>query len=234
MKKYIYKFLPTFLYGILAGIAIALGSFVFIYCAYYGNKILGSILFSVGLFVVCVLGLKLYTGQIAKLININEKPCIKPSFICELIIMLIGNLLGAFIIGYMGYCMKGTEEFNSLVKSIGDSKLYNFTSVTAFFGDAFKSLLCGALVFLGVEIFNKNKDKPLIGTTGLVLAVTTFVVCGFTHCIANMFYYTIAGTLFNNFASTVGSLALCILFNSIGAIIISLILDCGKVISKKQ
>ena len=57
-----------FLKGILAGLAIGLGGFLFILMSFLIEgelgKALGSLLFSVGLFLVCTFYLSLYTGKI--------------------------------------------------------------------------------------------------------------------------------------------------------------------------
>ena len=60
--------LMSFLKGILAGLAIGLGGFLYILMICYvpgeGGKVLGSLLFAVGLFLVCTFKLSLYTGKI--------------------------------------------------------------------------------------------------------------------------------------------------------------------------
>ena len=57
MKKFLRLFIPS----ILAGISIALGGYCFLSVE---NKLIGSILFSVGLFLVCTRGYNLYTGKV--------------------------------------------------------------------------------------------------------------------------------------------------------------------------
>ena len=65
MKK---DLLFSFLKGILAGLAIGLGGFLYILMTYLISgevgKVLGSLLFAVGLFTVCTFQLHLYTGKI--------------------------------------------------------------------------------------------------------------------------------------------------------------------------
>ena len=50
-----------FLLAVLAGSAISFGGTVFLSL---DNKVLGSLFFCVGLFMVCTLGLNLYTGKV--------------------------------------------------------------------------------------------------------------------------------------------------------------------------
>ena len=60
--------LLTFVKGILAGLSIGLGGFLYILMVHYVpgelGKVLGSFLFAVGLFLVCTFNLSLYTGKI--------------------------------------------------------------------------------------------------------------------------------------------------------------------------
>ena len=58
----------SFLKGIAAGASIGFGGFLYILMVFLipgeGGKVLGSLLFAVGLFTVCSLSLHLYTGKI--------------------------------------------------------------------------------------------------------------------------------------------------------------------------
>ena len=55
----------------------------------------------------------------------------------------------------------------------------------------------------------------------LVFCVSAFVIAGFEHCIANMFYFAFGNAYGVHFGMTVLSLVLCTLGNSIGAIILN-------------
>ena len=63
--------LNVFLYGIYAGLAIALGGILFLLCKAYIpdysfslSQLIGALVFPVGLLLVCFLKLNLYTGKI--------------------------------------------------------------------------------------------------------------------------------------------------------------------------
>ncbi len=84
------KQLNTFLYAVLAGISIGIGGTVFLAC---DNKVVGAFFFAVGLFTVCTNGLNLYTGKVLYLFE-N-----KPSYLIDLLIIWVGNLVGAWLIG---------------------------------------------------------------------------------------------------------------------------------------
>ena len=89
--------------SILAGIMIGIGGTIYLSL---DNKIVGSILFAIGLFIIVVYSFNLYTGKIGYLINnFNKK------YIRELIITLIGNFIGTFFVGFV---LRYTRIYNSI------------------------------------------------------------------------------------------------------------------------
>ena len=64
------KHLSDFLMAVLAGIAISIGGTVFLSL---DDKVLGATFFAVGLFMVCTLGLNLFTGKVCYLPNQEKK-----------------------------------------------------------------------------------------------------------------------------------------------------------------
>lgn len=206
--------LLNFAKGILAGLAIGLGGFLFILMSHFVNgelgKVLGSILFSVGLFLVCTFRLSLYTGKIGL---VFEKKQTK-EFYVSLPIMLVGNAIGAFGLGYICYFIfRNTDIMNTVnAACLARTTLNNFND---YLSCIVKSILCGFCVYMAVYCFNKDRLRPL-GISLLVFFVFLFVYCGFQHCIANMFYFGF-GNHINGY--TFINLALVIIFNSIGPIL---------------
>lgn len=79
------------------------------------------------------------------------------------------------------------------------------------------SMFCGILMYIAVNNYKKlNTD---IGKYGCIfLCVMTFILCGFEHCVANMYYFSMAS------AWSLKSLCymfIMILGNSIGSILIA-------------
>ena len=66
-------------------------------------------------------------------------------------------------------------------------------------------------MYVAVEGF-RLKGNPLI----LMFCVSVFILCGFEHCIANMFYLSMAGMWS---AKSVGYLLIMTLGNSLGAVL---------------
>ena len=205
--------LVNFYKGILAGLAIGLGGFLYIIMKHFvpgelGN-VLGSLLFSVGLFLVCTFRLSLYTGKIGLIFEGKQAQ----DYYISLPVMILGNAIGAFALGYLCYFIFRNTEVMETVTAACTSRT-TLDTFDAYLLTAIKSLLCGLCVYLAVKCFNLNRLKPL-GIILLILFVFIFVFCGFQHCIANMFYFGF-GNHMNWY--TLINLLLVIVFNSIGPI----------------
>ena len=213
MKNY----LLIFLKGILAGLAIGLGGFLYILMVYLFKdtvpelgKILGSVIFSIGLFLVCTFSLYLYTGKIGLIYEGKQN---KEYFI-SLPLMLIGNAIGAFGLGYICFFIFRNMDIYTSAVTAAESRLV-FDNTMDYITTIIRAFLCGLCVYLAVKSFSLNRLKPL-GIILLVFFVFVFVYCGFQHCIANMFYFGFANAMNIN---TLINLLLVILFNSLGPVV---------------
>ena len=206
--------LSHFFKSILAGLAIGVGGLLYITMTHFVpgelGKVLGNILFAVGLFTVCTFSLSLYTGKIGLIYEGKQEK----DYYITLPVMLIGNAIGAFSLGFICYFIFKDNEIMNTVNSVCSSRttLFTFNDYLSLF---VRSFLCGVCVYLAVKCFNLRRLKPL-GILLLVFFVFVFVYCGFQHCIANMFYFG-----FGNHISgyTFINLLFCILFNSLGPVI---------------
>ena len=208
------KVLESTYKGLLAGLSIGLGGFLYILMVHYVpgelGKVLGSFLFAIGLFLVCTLGFHLYTGKIGLIYEGKQTK----EFYISLPVMLIFNAVGAFGLGCVCYFIFKDTEIMNTVNSVCASRT-TLEVFNDYLAVMVKSFLCGLCVYLAVKCFNLNRLKPL-GICLLVLFVFIFVYSGFQHCIANMFYFGF-GNHINGF--TFVNLAFCILFNSLGPVV---------------
>ena len=154
------------------------------------NKIVGAFLFSIGLFMICVNGYNLYTGKIGYII---ER---KKGYIIELILTLIGNFIGTVASGLVLSHTRIYDKIKIASEIICQAKL-NDTLLSIFI----LSIFCGMLMYLAVELYQPKKD-----------------LSGFEHCVANMYYFTVAEMWSMN---TLLYVLIMILGNSVGSIIIS-------------
>ena len=165
--------------SILAGIMIGIGGTIYLSL---DNKIVGSILFAIGLFIIVVYSFNLYTGKMGYLINnFNKK------YIRELIITLIGNFIGTFFVGFVLRYTRIYTSISDKAKGLVDIKL-NDTLISILI----LSFFCGILMYLAVNTYKEVKD---IGKyLAVFLGVIVFILCGFEHCIANMYYFSVSST----------------------------------------
>jgi len=209
--------IKTLLKGVLAGIAISFGGFLCIRTnAIVSNNILGSFLFSFGLILICNFGFNLYTGKVCYLFDNKEKSLIKR--ILDLLIILGGNLIGTlFFANVLRLIIVDNDTNNKLINNLNDSVLskinYEWYQMIGL------SFFCGMLVYIAVEGFKKI-DNMFGKYVVLMLAIGGFIVSGFEHSIANMFYYFLSGS-YSGIAFL--SLLLCVIGNSIGGLFIPLI-----------
>ena len=159
--------------AVSAGIMIAVGGSVFLSC---DNKYVGAVLFSVALLCICYLGYYLFTGKIGYLANDLSK-----KNIINLTVGLAVNLVVTFLLGYLI-----SFAFPSLVQKeyIMCSEKLEQTFLNTFI----RAVFCGVLMFTAVEIF-REKKTPL----GIIFCIPVFILCGFEHSIADMFYFGASG-----------------------------------------
>ena len=190
--------------AILAGAMISIGGTIYLAL---DNKMLGAFLFSIGLFSICAYGFNLYTGKIGYVID-N-----KPKYLIEVFTTIIGNFIGTFLVGFL---LKFTRVYELI-----NSKAYNLCTVKL--NDCWLSILilsffCGMLMYLAVDGYKTGKDS-LNKYASVFLGVMVFILCGFEHSIANMYYFSVAN-LYN--AKVFGYLGLMILGNGLGGVFIPL------------
>lgn len=160
--------------AVLAGMCIALGGTVYLSV---DNKIIGSLLFTIGLYAIVLNGLFLYTGKIGYLIVEQNKK----EYIQMLLTTWIGNLVGTGI-GAFAVLQTRIAGIAQKADSICAVKLED-SPMSVFI----LAVLCGMLMYIAVDGF-KEKGNPLI----LFIAVSVFILSGLEHCIANMFYFSLA------------------------------------------
>lgn len=166
--------IKEFLLAVGAGLAIAVGGTIFLSVE---NTVIGSLLFTVGLYTIVLNGLYLFTGKIGYLVTEKEKG----SYGVTLVITWLGNLLGTGIGGAVIHAtrIRGIAERASLLcqTKLSDAPVSIFVL----------AVFCGILMYVAVDGY-KNSRQPLI----LFVCVSVFILCGFEHCVANMFYFSLA------------------------------------------
>ena len=147
----------------------------------------------------------LYTGKVGYIL-VN-----KINYLIELLLSLVGNLLGTFTIGTL---MRFTrfQNYIDTATNIVNVKL-NDNIISIFI----LAIMCGMIMYIAVN--NYKKENDVIGKyMTIFMGVMAFILCGFEHCVANMFYFSIAG-IFS--LKVFAYLLVMILGNSVGSVIIA-------------
>lgn len=178
--------------GFLAGLMIA-------FCGYANvvieNKYIGAFLFAFGLLTIISKEYELYTGKVY-LLSIKSKE----SWI-KIISMLFFNVIGASFLGLIvRFCTKETTEL-----------LWQTKFEKSLFEVIVASIFCGILMYLAVTLYQKEKI-PLY----VIMPIMLFILSGCEHCIANVFYLSIAPQITT---SHIIYLIINIIGNSLGSLV---------------
>jgi formate/nitrite transporter FocA (FNT family) len=162
--------------GFLAGISISLGGTVFLAC---DSKIVGAVLFSVGLFSICAFGFHLFTGKVCYVFD-NDR-----AYALSLPFIWIGNLLGALFAGFLLLETRLAPTLIEKAAAICDVKLSQ-----GYLSAFLLAVFCNLLIYIAVEGYRSIPHE--VGKyLAIFFGVTVFILCGFEHCVANMFYFTV-------------------------------------------
>lgn len=188
LKKPLYAFISA----ILAGAFIAI-AFVFYTTVKTGAadmpwgvaNLLGGIVFSLGLMLVVVFGVDLFTSTTLTVIAKAENRISYTQMFKNWGIVYLGNLVGGLTIVALMWLsaqyMADNGQWGLTILKVSQHKLHH-SWVEAFT----LGILCNIMVCAGVWMSYAGKsltDRTLI----LILPIAMFVASGFEHCVANMF-----------------------------------------------
>ncbi|MBE5825056.1 MAG: formate/nitrite transporter family protein [Butyrivibrio sp.] len=185
------SFRKTFLLGILAGAYIALGglgSQIASVCAPDPStaRVISSVVFPIGLFMVLIGGAELFTGNCLILVPVLSKKATLKGMLRNWIIVYFGNMVGAFIIAFIAN-FSHTYAFadGALAKAVVSTAV---AKSTISFGDGLlKGILCNVLVCMAVWC-SFSADEIAGKVLALWFPVMLFIICGFEHSVANMYF----------------------------------------------
>ena len=108
-------------------------------------------------------------------------------YIIELLITWFGNLVGTGLVAFM---VRNTRIFAGIedkVVQIAATKLGD-----GLFSIFILAIFCGMLMFIAVDCY-RNVQGSTLRFAGVFMPVMVFILSGFEHVIANMFYFSLAG-----------------------------------------
>jgi len=180
-----------FLLAVLAGLFIAVGGIASAAASCTVEnpsvaKLVGACVFPAGLSMVLLAGSELFTGNSLILVSVLEKKSTVGGFVRNLVIVYLGNLVGSVLLaalvvyGHTPSLFSGALAAN--IVATAQAK------VALPFADALlRGILCNVLVCLAVWM-SYGAKTPGGKVAALFFPIMAFVVCGFEHCVANMYY----------------------------------------------
>lgn len=190
--------ISTFTLAVMAGAFIAFGAVLYTYVIHDSQlsigltKLIGGLVFCLGLILVIVAGAELFTGNSLIVMAYVSRKVTLEQLLRNWVIVFIGNLVGSLGIVFLIWL---SRQWTSADSSVGVKALMIANSkVNLAFWQAFsKGILCNILVCLAVWLCFSGRsvtDKIL----AIIFPITAFVALGFEHSVANM-YFVPAGLL---------------------------------------
>ena len=176
----------AFLLAVMAGVFIGLG---FVYCAIANasgaGKIVGGLVFSLGLMLVIVLGADLFTSTTMTLIPRASRRITWGQMFANWGVVYAGNFVGSLILVALillsGHPLENGGSIALVYINTTEHKLTH-----TFIEALFLGVMCNLIVCLGVWMSYAGRslfDKMI----ACLFPVGLFIACGFEHSVANMF-----------------------------------------------
>ena len=198
------KYLKLFLSAVLAGVSIAIGGTVSLMV---GGGVLGAALFTVGLFTVCCFGFHLFTGKVCYVFE-NDR-----SYALGLPVIWLGNLAGTYLTALLEGLTRHGPKLREAAAALCAAKLDD--SLLSLF---LLGLGCNILIFIAVDGYGKNPHQ-LGKYLSLFFGIMVFILCGFEHCVADMYYFSMGGVWSG---AVLGRLLIITLGNCAGGVLLPL------------
>lgn len=179
------------LLGIMAGAFIAIGgssSNVAVHSiADVGlARTLAGCIFPVGLMMIVLIGGELFTGNCLMIMGVLDKKFKAVKMVRNLVVVYLSNLAGALIVDALVF-YSGQYDYTSGALGAYTIKVALSKSTMSFDKAFISGIMCNILVCAAILTAAAAKD-----IAGKLLAIFfpiwAFVVAGYEHCVANMYY----------------------------------------------
>jgi len=184
-------FVPTFALAVLAGAFIAFGA-MFYTLAVTGSdlgfgptRVLGGLVFSIGLILVIVGGAELFTGNNLIVMAWASRQVTLAGLMRNWVIVYAGNFVGS-VATVVLLAMSGTLEIGGGSVAVTAVKIAAAKTQLPFLEALVRGVLCNTLVCLAVWLAFAAHTVPG-KVIAVIFPVTAFVALGFEHSVANMY-----------------------------------------------
>jgi formate/nitrite transporter len=184
--------LPLFMLGVLAGAFIGLGAMFFtlvtsdLALGFAVGRVLGGVVFSLGLLLVVVAGAELFTGNNLLAMAWADGRITTGEVLRNWGVVCIANFIGAAGLAVLVY-LSGHTDMNGGAVGAQYINIAVAKCSIPFARAFFSGVLCNVLVCLAVWMAFAGRsvvDKAV----AIIIPISAFVAAGFEHSIANMYF----------------------------------------------
>ncbi len=200
------------LMSVCSGIMIGIGGTAsLLSIEYFGKtwgKLVGSVLFSLGIYAILTYEMKLFTGMVASIPKIG----LKNSW--RLPVCFLGNAVGvaftALTVSFTPLRAIVIAQSEGIIAGKLAAQNWGLSAIGS-------GILCGILITLSVWSAKHCPKKGLSVSIGVTFPIVVFAFCGFDHSVANMLYFILSNTYG---WKAIGYELCCILGNVLGGVIL--------------
>ena len=181
--------------GMLAGAFIALAGLAATFVSawtvvgsdmYGATKVLSGVVFAAGLIMVVLGGAELFTGNCLMITGVLARKIAVGKMLKNWLWVYLGNFLGALLVALLAYWggLYGGNNYavGNALATIAENKMNIDFDRAVVLG-----ILCNFLVCMAVWLaFVAETVQGKI--LAIIFPITVFIICGFEHSVANMFY----------------------------------------------
>lgn len=179
------------LLGIMAGAFIAIGGATSSTAAHnianVGlSRFVAGCIFPIGLMIIVFVGGELFTGNCLIFMDVLGKRVTPMACIRDLVVVYFSNLVGSLIIDVLVYFSGNLDYSGGLLGAYAIKVAVGKVAISPVKGIT-SGILCNILVCIAILMAAAATD--ISGKVwGIFFPIMAFVVGGFEHCVANMFY----------------------------------------------
>ena len=196
MAKASTPLLSLVMLGLLAGAFIGLGSLFYVVVVsdptlgFAAQRVLGGVVFSLGLLLVVVAGAELFTGNNLLAMAWAHGCITTRDVLSNWVIVGASNFVGAAGLALLVY-LSGHAEMNGGAIAKTYLQIAAAKSALPFWTAFFRGMLCNVLVCMAVwmALAGRSVTDKFIA---IVMPIAAFVAAGFEHSIANMYFLPLA------------------------------------------
>ena len=207
------QFISFCLMSFCSGVMIGVGGTAFLLSLHlFGDwgRLIGSVLFSLGILAIVMFEMKLFTGLISDIPEMGAKNWWRLP-VC-FVFNMVGVIFAAVLVYYSPLADKVVPQAQAMMSVKLDAHLWGLKALCS-------SVLCGLLITLSIGAVNYAPRKKLSTTVGVMFPIIVFAFCGFDHSVANTLYIYFLGFSWKS----LWYILVCVAGNILGGVILPIL-----------